>query len=67
MRGTPLPVVPSRIKGRPSLLRRLRALLVAAHRYGRHRAVSRDDQRFAARLVDGLTVTLRAVDPEAPR
>ena len=30
MRGTPLPVVPSRIKGRPSLLRRLRALLVAA-------------------------------------
>jgi hypothetical protein len=58
-----LPVLPSRIKGRASLLRRLRALLIAAHRFGRGRAQTPDDLRFAAALIDGLTSTLVAVDP----
>lgn len=62
-----LPSAPSRIKGKASLLRRLRALLLASHRYGRHRAASHDEVMFAARLIDGLTSTLQAVDPAAPR
>lgn len=62
MRGTILPSSPSRIKGRASLVRRLRALLVASHRFGRHRAVTRDEVQFAAQLVDGLGATLAAVE-----
>jgi hypothetical protein len=67
MRGTILPSSPSRIKGRASLVRRLRALLVASHRFGRHRAVTRDEVQFAAQLVDGLTATLATVAPLTPR
>ena len=68
MRGVDLPRLPSRIKGRDSLLRRLRHLLVAAVRYDAARARTADDRAFAAALVDGLTSTLRAVDPAgAPR
>jgi hypothetical protein len=69
MRGTRLPSAPSRIKGRASLIRRLRALLLASYRYGRHRAATHDDVLFSARLIDGLTATLDAVAPrdEAPR
>jgi hypothetical protein len=63
MRGVSLPTFPSRIRGRDSLLRRLRGLTIAAHRFGRGRARSRADQLFAARLIDGLTRTLEAVDP----
>src|SRR5688572_448148 len=65
MRGTTLPRLPSRIKGRLSLLRRLRALTIAAHRFDRGRARTPEDIRFAACLIDGLTATLRTVDPEA--
>ena len=58
----------TRIKGRPALVRRLRALLVACHRFGRCRAVTADDQRWAALVLDGLTATLATADPEgAPR
>jgi hypothetical protein len=39
------------VKGRPVLLRRLRGLLLAAHRFGRARATSLDDRRWSARLV----------------
>lgn len=65
MRGASLPSSPSRIKGRASLLRRLRTLLIAANRYGQHRAVSRDDLAFAGALVDGLSAVLGHVDRAA--
>lgn len=52
-----------RVKGRPALLRRLRGLLVAAHRFGRHRATSPGERLWAARLVDGLTATVGVCDP----
>jgi hypothetical protein len=65
MRGTTLPSSPSRIKGRASLLRRLRALVIAAHRFGRHRTATREDCAFAGALVDGLTALLHTVDPSA--
>ena len=53
----------SRVKGHSALLRRLRGLLVAAHRFGRHRATSSAERHWAARLVDGLTATVVACDP----
>jgi hypothetical protein len=65
MRGTILPSSPSRIKGRASLLRRLRSLLIAANRYGQHRAASRDELAFAGALVEGLSATLAASVPIA--
>lgn len=49
---------PSRIKGRPALVRRLRGLLLAVHRYSRHRASSHGDQWWSARTIDALTVAL---------
>jgi hypothetical protein len=52
----------SRIKGRPSLERRLRGLLIAAHRFARARAVTAADRDFAIRLLDGLTSTLHHVE-----
>lgn len=52
-----------RVKGRPALLRRLRGLLVAAHRFGRHRATSPAERLWAAHLVDCLTVTVATSDP----
>jgi hypothetical protein len=64
MRGTILPSSPSRIKGRASLVRRLRALLIASHRFGRHRAATRDEVLFAAQLIDGLTATLAAIESQ---
>ena len=67
MKGVNLSAVPSRIRGRISLLRRLRCLLIAAHRYGRHRAATPDDLVFSAHLIDGLTSTLQTVDPGAPK
>lgn len=62
MRGTALPSAPSRIKGRASLVRRLRALLIAAHRFGQHRAVTVSELAFAGRLVEGLNATLTAAE-----
>lgn len=52
-----------RIKGRPALVRRLRGLLVAAHRFGRHRATSPDERQWSAGLVDALTVAVNIADP----
>jgi hypothetical protein len=62
MRGTALPSAPSRIKGRASLVRRLRALLIAAHRFGQHRAVTPSELAFAGCLVEGLMATLETVE-----
>jgi hypothetical protein len=66
MRGITLPSSPSRIKGRASLLRRLRSLLIAAHRFGQYRAVTPAEMMFAGRLVDGLRTTLATVESSTP-
>jgi hypothetical protein len=64
-RGLPLP---SRVKGRPALVRRLRGLLLAVHRYARHRATSAADRDWSIRVLDGLADVLRQADPHgAPR
>lgn len=58
----------TRVTGRPALLRRLRALLVAAHRFARHRATTAADRDWSIQVLDGLTSTLQAADPAgAPR
>lgn len=67
MRGTRTDFVPSRIRGRRSLLRRLRALLLAGVRFGQHRACSPTDRDFSHRLVDGLSSTLAAVERDEVR
>ncbi len=46
---------PSRVRGRAALTRRLRALLLAVHRFGRCRARAPDDIAWAARIIDRLT------------
>ncbi|MCC7034017.1 MAG: hypothetical protein IT179_14435 [Acidobacteria bacterium] len=56
-----------RIKGRPALVRRLRGLLLAVHRYGRHRASTDRDRQWAAHLIDHLTATLATADPREDR
>jgi hypothetical protein len=48
----------SRIKGRPVLERRIRALLVAVHRFVRGRAATAADQQWAAGTMDRLTAAL---------
>lgn len=52
-----------RIKGRPALLRRLRGLLVAAHRFGRHRATSLEERTWSARFIDALTAAVDVAEP----
>lgn len=54
---------PSRVRGRPALVRRLRGLLLAVHRYGRHRATTPAECLWAARLIDSLTAALDVADP----
>lgn len=53
--------VKHRVKGRPVLERRLRALLIAAHRFARCRATTLDDPRWSAKVIDGLTATLEGL------
>ena len=55
----------SRVKGRPALVRRIRSLLIAVHRYARGRHCTRADQRWAARVIDGLTVLLQEGSADA--
>lgn len=49
---------PSRVTGRAALTRRLRGLLLAVHRFGRCRATTEADRRWAARVIDELTNTV---------
>jgi len=49
--------VASRIKGRTSITRRLRAVLIGVHRYARCRAQRGSDLRWAASVIDALTTT----------
>jgi hypothetical protein len=67
MRGVRCDFGPSRVKGRQSLLRRLRALVVASHRFGTHRACTHEDRQFAALLFDGLKATLNSIDRDEER
>jgi hypothetical protein len=65
MRGATHTFGPSRVKGRQSLLRRLRALVVASHRFGTHRACTCEERQFAGRLFDGLKQTLDSIEHDA--
>jgi hypothetical protein len=55
----------TRVKGRQALERRVRALLIAVHRFARCRATSRDDLRWCARTIDGLEALLGLPVPGA--
>ncbi len=52
----------SRIKGRQALVRSLRGLLIRVHRFGRGRARSPEDVRWAARTIDALADCLRGAE-----
>lgn len=54
MKGLDGRTLPRTAKGRPALVRRLYGLLLAVHRYGRHRARTPDERRWTARLIDAL-------------
>ena len=54
--------VASRIKGRPALVRSLRGLLLRVHRFGRHRARSRQDMQWAAVRIDALDAALLSAE-----
>jgi hypothetical protein len=56
--------IASRIKGRPALVKRLRALLIAVHRFGNRRAHTASDVLWCATLLDALTSALAAADGE---
>jgi hypothetical protein len=58
MRGARLPFAPSRVRGKASLIRRLGALLIATHRFGRCRAATPADLVWTAKLMDNLQRTL---------
>ena len=47
-----------RVKGRQALTQRLTRLLMATHRYGRHRARTSDEVLWTARLLDRLQQAL---------
>ena len=67
MRGTRLPALPSRIRGRQSLIRRLQRLRIAAEHYAQGRVRTPAEARWACALVDGLDDLLVRLDPAAPR
>ena len=56
--------VASRIKGRPALVKRLRALLLAVHRFGRGRVHTPEDLCWTATLIDRLYAALDAAEPQ---
>ncbi len=55
--------LPTRVKGRPALVRRLRGLLLAVHRYARHRATAPADRDWCIALLDSLTHAVQVADP----
>jgi hypothetical protein len=54
-KGTP---TASRIRGRDSIVRSLRLLLIRVHRFGNRRARGAEDVAWAARMIDALTGAL---------
>jgi hypothetical protein len=57
---------PSRVKGRPVLERRTRALLIAVTRFGEHRARTTDERRWAATMAGSLSILLGIGPSETP-
>ena len=55
---TMTPAIHTRVKGRGALVKRLGGLLIAVHRYGRCRAATADERRWAAVLIDQLNAAL---------
>jgi hypothetical protein len=53
---------PSRVKGKPALVKSMRALLIRTHRFANHRARSASDVLWAAAVIDALTATLQAAE-----
>jgi hypothetical protein len=53
----PRPIA-SRIRGRDSIIRSLRLLLIRVHRFGNRRARLAEDLAWAARMIDALTGVL---------
>ena len=53
-----------RVKGRPALVRRLRGLLLAVHRFGRCRAATDADRRWTAAVLDALAAALAVADTD---
>ena len=62
MSGINAPVI-HRIKGKAALVRRLRGLLLAVHRFGRGRARTHEDTLWTARVLDALQAALDVADP----
>lgn len=62
MRGERLEVK-HRIAGKAALVRSTRGLLLRVHRFGRGRARTPGDVRWAARAIDALDAALRVMDP----
>jgi hypothetical protein len=61
MRGVRVEVL-HRIKGKSTLIRSVRGLLLRVHRYGRGRARTPGDVRWAARALDALDRALSVMD-----
>ncbi len=57
---------PSRVRGWPVVVRRVRAALLTAGRFAQHRATSAADQRRVAIVIDGLRRVLADVDGLRP-
>ena len=55
----------TRVKGRPALIRRLHGLRLAVSRYGRLRAETDADRRWAACLADALDAAAAVADPRS--
>lgn len=58
MRGVRLPSSPTRIKGRPVLVKRLQGLARAVRLFGEHRARERTDVLWAGKLYEQLRQAL---------
>jgi hypothetical protein len=56
-----------RCVGRHAIERSTQALLMRVHRFGRHRATSPENIRWAARAIDGLTALLEHGEPHGER
>jgi len=58
MRELPSRAVRHRVKGRQALEKRIRSVLLAVHRFGRCRAVTDEERRWARFVIDELTQIL---------
>lgn len=66
MRGLNGRAIVTRVKGRGALTKSLVRLLLRANRFASQRARTRDDQVWAGRFIDSLTVALRVARETAP-